>query len=532
MRIIPFYIVHTTKNLIKRTLHSKGGIAMILFFVVFTVIMVISVVGGKPQPDPTATELIAEQMKKVKANQIFGMVVSGVFLLFFFFQLVTGDKKGSQIFQMSDVNFLFAAPIRPQSILIFRILLQMGASLLGTVYMIYQMPNLVVNVGLSFGGAFGILLCYFLMLVLGTLCSIYIYCFCANHPWVKENIHRIIYGLYIALILAYVVQLQFYKLSVYDAGVNILNGTWFNKIPIIGWLKGLTMAFIDNNMRNIVLYGVLCVLSILVLILLIYRTPADYYEDAMETAKKMHENLVAVKEGRTIERKRSDKINRTQLIRHGFGANIFYYKSVDMVKRFAKLGYFTSTNQFFWVLCLGSAFLTRFVIKSNALFVIVPIMALISLFLSMGNALATEISLNYIFLVPETAEKKIIYCSLADLRNFVFDSSIPYLVAMIILKADLVLAIGCYLMIVSLYFISDQMGAWLELIFPSTTSMATKVILIYMKFLAVIPGGIALLIGLALGNLTIGIYASAIFSIPSGVIFMCLCPGLLKKGKK
>lgn len=532
MRIIPFYIVHTAKNLIKRTLRSKAGIAMILFFVIFTAIMIISVVGGKSRPDPTTTELIAEQMKKIKVNQIFGMIVSGVFLLFFFFQLVTGDKKGSQIFQMSDVNFLFAAPIRPQTILIFRILLQMGASLLGTVYMIYQMPNLVVNAGLSFGGAFGILFCYFLMLVLGTLCSIYIYCFCANHPWVKANIRRFIYGLYIALFLAYVVLLQFYQLNPYDAGLKILNGEWFNQIPIMGWLKGLTMAFVDNNLRHIALYGGLCILSIFVLIVLIYRTPADYYEDAMETAKKMYENLVAVKEGRTVERKRSDKINRSQLITHGFGANVFYYKPVDMAKRFAKFGFLSGTSQFFWVLCLGSAFFTKFVVKSNALFVIVPILAIVSLFLSMGNALATELSLNYIFLVPETAEKKIVYCSLADLRNFVVDSSIPYLVAMIIIRADFVLAIGCYLMIVSLYFISDQMGAWLELVFPTTNNMATKVIMIYMKFLAVLPGGIALLIGLGLGNLTIGIYASAIFSIPSGVIFMCLCPGLLKKGRK
>ena len=73
-------------------------------------------------------------------------VVALVFIVFLLWGLYSGSKKGTEIFLMADVNFLFTAPMKPQSVLMFRLTFQMATTILASVYLLFQIPNLI-NMG-------------------------------------------------------------------------------------------------------------------------------------------------------------------------------------------------------------------------------------------------------------------------------------------------------------------------------------------------------------------------------------------------
>ena len=80
------------------------------------------------------------------------LIESGVFLLIIIallWGIYGGSQKGSDFFQMADVNLLFTAPMKPQSVLFFRLTFQMAALMLGSLYILFQIPNLVLNLGFS-----------------------------------------------------------------------------------------------------------------------------------------------------------------------------------------------------------------------------------------------------------------------------------------------------------------------------------------------------------------------------------------------
>ena len=72
-----------------------------------------------------------------------------VFLAILLWGMYSGSKDGTDIFQMADVNLLFTAPMKPQSVLMFRLSFQMVATVFASIYLVFQIPNLVVNMGLG-----------------------------------------------------------------------------------------------------------------------------------------------------------------------------------------------------------------------------------------------------------------------------------------------------------------------------------------------------------------------------------------------
>ncbi len=68
-------------------------------------------------------EMSAEDVRMVKTFAEAGIAV--LFLVLLLAGIYSGSKNGTEIFQMADVNFLFTAPVKPQSVLLFRLSFQM-----------------------------------------------------------------------------------------------------------------------------------------------------------------------------------------------------------------------------------------------------------------------------------------------------------------------------------------------------------------------------------------------------------------------
>ena len=88
---------------------------------------------------------------------IIELIAGAVILLLFVMSALGADKSGGQIFLPADVNLLFPSPMRPQTVLLFRFLTQMGVSAAASVYLLFQIPNLM-RTGLSAGGIAAVLI--------------------------------------------------------------------------------------------------------------------------------------------------------------------------------------------------------------------------------------------------------------------------------------------------------------------------------------------------------------------------------------
>ena len=73
-----------------------------------------------------------------------------VFLAILLWGMYSGSKDGTDIFQMADVNLLFTAPMKPQSVLMFRLSFQMVATVFASIYLVfYRFQISFVNMGLG-----------------------------------------------------------------------------------------------------------------------------------------------------------------------------------------------------------------------------------------------------------------------------------------------------------------------------------------------------------------------------------------------
>ena len=109
-------------------------------------------------------------------------------LLLLGFGAHSGMKKGSDIFLMADVNFLFTAPMKPQSVLLFRLTFQMLAVVTGSVYLLFQIPNLVMNAGVPLEACLIIYAAFLIAFVYQKLFSVGTYTLTATHPEMKKYV--------------------------------------------------------------------------------------------------------------------------------------------------------------------------------------------------------------------------------------------------------------------------------------------------------------------------------------------------------
>ncbi len=79
------------------------------------------------------TQKTPQEIAAIKTYVEAGVMI--VFLAILLWGMYSGSKDGTDIFQMADVNLLFTAPMKPQSVLMFRLSFQMVATVFASIYL-------------------------------------------------------------------------------------------------------------------------------------------------------------------------------------------------------------------------------------------------------------------------------------------------------------------------------------------------------------------------------------------------------------
>lgn len=483
-------------------------------------------------------------------NLVLEIIASYVILFFIIMGIVGGSKNGVSIFTMQDVNFLFPAPMKPQSVLLFKMVCQIGTTLLGSVYIIYQMPNLVNNVGLTISGAVLIVLGYLLLALFSKFVSVFSYVFFSKHERMKKFVGK--YGYFFLALPILIAALLHYGFGMgfYASANAVFGSVGSHIIPFWGWLTAYTVYAVAENYLICLLLFALTVAGTALLIWGTWQLECDFYEDAftnaqvLEDANEQVKNVAAggmnygVKhEGKRAEKKWEKRRNKALAFEGYEGASVFFGKTILNRKRmYSMKGLWSPACSFYFWACLGAADFLRFIIKLESPLALVMIPTAICLvcmfFRSFFNPLQTELGQNFIYLIPESPFALLGWGMAGQVLDGAIDL-LPMTVVLAIISLNPGYAICCGLLLLSSHIFFGMTALLVDLVISSYLPIyLSRILQLLIRVLPFFPIALAFVLGLFSGSVYVTFIAVILVNVCISLLTFIPSPFFLHKGKR
>ena len=556
MRLWGYYALHTFINTIKKIFKSKVMIVILCSFLIGGVVggsvgFISSLVEDQAQTESSVSKddktndpaQMEEDFMTVHADAIRESIPAATMILLLvvvLWGIYGGSKKGSDFFLMADANILFAAPLKAQTVLMFRLSFQMLALLFFTFYLIFQVPSMKLILGLDNFAIVAIFLAWGMLLFMSKLMSVFTYTLTATYEHLKKYVVPFVFAVGL-LVVAATGAVYISTGNDYMATLRLTYGAdWSNYIPVFGWYKAMVMNAINGHVFASLGYMALNFVFLIALVWGIWHIKADFYEDALAGAQKRDDMTKAALEGRNINKDKKQSAKRAQKLDHkvrksyelkGWGASVFLHKSILNRRRFSKFGFVTNTLLLYLAIGgLGAAFMA-YKTDLREISVIGLIMALTLFFRNFGNPIEIESSHNWLFLVPEDPYKKVLYAILAGSVDCVLDLLPGIVVATVILRGNPLMALLWLATLVSMDFMFSCFGLLLQAILPSSAMDVVKSMLqMMLRAFIIVVIVIAFAIGTVLQGLALGAVFCMFTSLAVGTICFIVYPSLLHRG--
>lgn len=539
MRLFGYYALHTFKNQLRKLFKTWVFVFVLVCFIVgIGMGLLTSILDDSEDPEESIEEPIEEGTGFLEAvglteGEFIELIAGGVVLLMFTFSALNADKNGSRIFQPADVNLLFASPMKPQSVLMFRLGTQLGVGILGSVYMLFQLPNLVVNVGLDLWAALALVAAWGLTVAFGMLLQLTLYMLSATYPAVKRNLRRCIYLMLVLIAVSFAVFAGRSGEGYLRSSVLFFNAKITRYIPLWGWIKGLCGFAAEGDLAGVLLTLAALILGGAALIWAIWHIKADFYEDAMAKSEETAELLAAVNSekstGVTVRRKkdRSEKIARDGFNK-GSGANVYFYKTMYNRRRFAHLGVFTKTMETYLVCALGVSFICRFAAHISTVLPVALILGALSFFRALGNQLEQDTAMDFFLLIPESTWAKLFWSLMGSTVCCLLDVLPAVLVGAVAVGANPLTALLWVPVIVSVDFYTTTVGTFIGLSTPASAGKIVKqLVQILFVYFGLVPDIVIAVAGIATGHTYTAMAAAALVNFALGLVFYGLAPNFI-----
>lgn len=556
MRLWGYYALHTFINTIKKIFKSKVMIVILCSFLIGGVVggsvgFISSLVEDQARTENSVSKddktndpaQMEEDFMTVHADAIRESIPAATMILLLvvvLWGIYGGSKKGSDFFLMADANILFAAPLKAQTVLMFRLSFQMLALLFFTFYLIFQVPSMKLILGLDNFAIVAIFLAWGMLLFMSKLMSVFTYTLTATYEHLKKYVVPFVFAVGL-LVVAATGAVYISTGNDYMATLRLTYGAdWSNYIPVFGWYKAMVMNAINGHVFASLGYMALNLVFLIALVWGIWHIKADFYEDALAGAQKRDDMTKAALEGRNINKDKKQSAKRTQKLEHkvrksyelkGWGASVFLHKSILNRRRFSKFGFVTNTLLLYLAIGgLGAAFMA-YKTDLREISVVGLIMALTLFFRNFGNPIEIESSHNWLFLVPEDPYKKVLYAILAGSVDCVLDLLPGIVVATVILRGNPLMALLWLATLVSMDFMFSCFGLLLQAILPSSAMDVVKSMLqMMLRAFIIVVIAIAFAIGTVLQGLALGAVFCMFTSLAVGTICFIVYPSLLHRG--
>lgn len=473
-------------------------------------------------------EITINEAIGVSGIEFFELIASGIILGIFVFEVFSADKNGAKIFLPADVNLLFASPMKPQSVLMFRIATQMGMAIIGSLYLLFQIPNLMLNLGVSLFAALSVIAAWCLTLITAKLLQLLTYVTSYRYPFVKEHLHKVIYVCGALLIGGFWLYTQTSDAGLLASASALVNASWTRWIPFWGWIKGFAVfALQGRTAMAFAMLGLLIAGSAL-MIWFIWHLDVDFYEDAMTKSQEVAEILEAANSEKggsfIIKRKKdhSEKIERDGF-HFGEGANVYFYKTLYNRFRFGHLKYFTKTSETYIVCGLLFAAFLRFIVETDSVLPLALAFGVMVFFRTFGNPLNSDTRLDHFRLIPEKTWKKLLWSLAGGSVNCLLDLLPAMIVSSFMMGVNPLHTLAYLPLIISVDFYATNVGTFLDLSIPDAIGKTIKqTILILFIYFGLLPDIVVMAIGLAFDHPTAASIICMIVNLYLGILFLGL----------
>ena len=494
-----------------------------------------------------------------KAYKIAPVIIEGavfmIVILVVGISFATGAKSGASFFSMADVNFLFPSPHKPQAVLAFKMIAQVGVALLGSFFLLYQYPNLVGD-GMFTPLAF--IVCFFVyvgLAIMNNVISLASYLLFYNHPKIRPMVSKIVLivgalPIVIFLLLAFV-----FKIGIYKSLTLVCTSIGTRVIPYIGWMKTcFTMVIREDFLLALAFFAATVIFCVL-LLKWIFSKEVDFYEDSLDFAMVQQQTLERMKDKKkgvtntslrskeSIEKK-SDKIrNKMISFDRSPGAKAFFKKNLGNRMRQSRLKGLLAGSFMFNLITAGILYYTYTKTVGQAedipkgfeaIFVLVValVFAFILYFRARTNPLQLDMNVNFIYMVPETMTSILLWSYAEYILEGLVDLLPVAVVLYLVSGNNIGLAAVFFVMLLIYYVYTSLCGFALNCIFR------VYIAKLMMQILSLILAGAPLFILYLLRkNMSLSkLYLFAGFTIwlllALSIVFFIVCAKLLRRGKQ
>lgn len=402
-----FYLIsRKLKNSIIQTFKNPGRLVIALLVIglgVFTVLL---------PNDPTYT---------MRDRSELHALVLLFYSYIFFMTARVGFTNGAAMFSMADVNLIFTSPKKEIRVLSYGLLSQISHALFMGLILFYQYAWLKQAYGITVPEMLLIAFGYAVTAYLSQLCAMLIYTLTSGSDKKCTAFKGVFYAVVLAFI-AYVVIAAYFK----DGGQNMLTNIvhYANSIPLAFFpVAGIASLFVNSVLLGKTVAAVVgaacCVLAAVLYYIFVSVYDTDFYEDVLKAAEVSFSAITERKEGKAAEiAPRNVKVGKTGF-KAGEGASAIYQKH-RIEKRRSKLVFIEADLLILAVITAVTTFFEDIVTT-------VIMTAFLLLFLGLNGRWAKELTLPYIYMIPEGAFKKLFYTIIERAKSLLIFGLLSFL---------------------------------------------------------------------------------------------------------
>ena len=309
-----FIMRKTLKNLIKGVFKKPILFIGYLFIALFVVTMLI------------ASFAMPSGLIRSGSSDLYIGIITIVFLFMYYTTLKLGVDKGSTYFRAADVNLAFTAPIKPNHILLYGFIKQLGGTVLFLFFALCQIPNLKNNFEMEPYGTWMILLATIMYTLSYPLISMVLYSWATKKDGRKKLLKRSFDVLALAIAVLVLLSLARTR-NITETLGDVFNNQIAKYFPVIGWTSSIAIASVKGFTTEFWV-GLIGMLSLILgAAVTLYNMNLDYYEDVLESTEYFEAARKAKKEGRnmTFGVKVKDRVKQKL---SGTGASTIFYKQL------------------------------------------------------------------------------------------------------------------------------------------------------------------------------------------------------------
>lgn len=513
MRAMAYLLKRTTINSIKEL--RNNPLKLILYVLIIPGIVL--VFGNR------ASLGIVEQRL-----ELFRSIFLGITLFLIFFSIKNGLEKGNNLFRLSDANFLFTAPIKPQLVLIYGFIKLIVTSSIFIPILIIQIPTINMAFPIIKNGWVIIIGNFFLLTIFNSILSIFVY----SIGSLKDNYNKIMKIILYGATTLFMLGLIYNTVKpgeIVTNAINFMNLKVFSYMPIIGWIVNIFDAAIIGPSYFTLMYFLLIIVTIFLGIFIIYNLNLDYYENAMENSITKEEMMSRAKSGKGQVSQSNSKVRKVRGDFKYSGAKAIFSKQMLEAR---KMGFiFIDKNTLIYSVI---SIIYAYFMRSNGVNFLLYMLAYMNLIFSQSGQWSLELKNHYIYLIPESSVKKIIYATSIEIIKGLITGLIIFVLSSFIYNISLLHSIMLALTFTSLIGIMLYSNIIIRRLLGNVGSLTVTTFLRFiLTIIFIIPGIVFSTIwGMSLGGF-VGMYGTyiilIIYNIFASLVMMYLSRGIFEK---